>query len=208
MSDAIKNLRELFAKFPTVGKRTAGRFVSYLVSLPKEEINILAKSIQAIKENVSLCAFCFNPHENNQTSSLCLVCQAKERDNGLLCIVEKEADLNSIEATKQYKGLYFILHDGSSRKSMFLDSLRIQALKERVQNPKTFGLLKDFTEIIIATNETPEGKTASTLVQRSLKELPQFINLKITHLAKGLPVGGELEYADQETIESAFSGRK
>lgn len=205
--DSIKKLADLFAKFPSVGPRTARRFVYYLIKLPKENINELAQSIKEIKSKVKLCNFCFNPHELEE--NLCFICKDTLRNKQLLCIVEKETDLVSIENTKKYKGLYFILGGNVSnfRKSD-IANLRIQQLKERVENPKKFAMPQvNFAEIVIATNPTPEGKVTSLLIENSLKEL-NLPNLKITHLAKGLPVGGELEYADQETLESAFEGRK
>src|SRR5205085_2793427 len=127
----------------------------------------------------------------------------------LLCVVEKETDLLSIENTKRYKGLYFVLGGNVLAPKKNGDStLRIEELKERIKNSQNFGLPKiDFTEIIIATNPTIEGKATSILVERAFKELPSPA-FRITHLAKGLPVGGELEYADEETLESAFEGRK
>lgn len=205
MPDSIKRLTDIFAKFPTIGTRTAGRFVFYLLALPKEKIDELARAILEVKNNVRLCSFCFNPDENQ--GPLCAICQNSLRNKQLLCVVEKEADLISIENTKRYKGLYFIL--GTNLKRMDINQLRIEGLKERIKDPQKFGLSNvNFTEIIIATNPTPEGKSMSTLVERILKELPQFQSLKITHLAKGLPVGGELEYADEETLESALEGRK
>lgn|SRR3989344_1920302 len=197
--DSIKKLTELFAKFPTVGPRTAGRFVFYLINQPKEIAEELIWAIQELKNNITLCAFCFNPHESG--NNLCAICFDATRHGQVLCIVEKENDLISIERTGRYKGLYFIL-EGQ-------EPARIKSLKERMQNPEAFGMPRIiFSEIIIATNPTPEGKTISALIVQMLKELPNFTALKITHLAKGLPVGGELEYADEETLESALEGRK
>ncbi len=200
MSDSIKKLQELFANFPTIGSRTAGRFVMYLINQPKETVDELVKAIQELKNSVKLCTFCFNPFESD--GELCLICRSPARNKTLLCIVEKEADLLSIENTKKYNGLYFILGGNvSSFRMNEAHALRLKELQERIK-------VSAFTEIIIATNTTPEGKATSTLVERALKNLPQFSTLKITHLAKGLPVGGELEYADEETLESAFEGRK
>jgi len=201
MADYIKKLTDLFSKFPTIGPRTAGRFVFYLLSLPKEKIDELANAIQELKNKIKLCSFCFQPFEDLAESTLCIICNDPSRNKQLLCIVEKETDLLSIENTKKYKGLYFILGGTLTLRKPDGNHLRIEELKERVKK-------NNFTEIIIALNSTPEGKSTSVLVQRALKELPQFSNLKITHLAKGLPVGGELEYADEETLESAFEGRK
>ncbi len=206
MTDSIKKLADLFADFPTVGARTAGRFVFYLISLPKEKIDELAKALQELKNNIRLCSFCFNPYESE--NPLCLICQNVSRNRKLLCIVEKETDLLSIENTKKYNGLYFILGaKTSSFKKSDVDALRLKELKERIEHPEKFNVPMNFTEVIIAANPTLEGNAISVLVERSLKELPN-ISFKITHLGKGLPVGGELEYADEETLENAFEGRK
>ncbi len=234
MSDAIKKLADLFAKFPTVGHRTASRFVFYLLKLPKQEIDELTSAIQELKDKIKFCIFCFNPYEPAHASkdqeNLCFICQNPSRNRQLLCVVEKESDLISIENTKRYNGLYFVLGNSILYfKKNDSNSLRINELKERIKNPQKFGLPMiypvksaeggvsqdakqfngvNFTEIIIATNPTPEGKATSVLIERELKEIPQTPAFKITHLAKGLPVGGELEYADEETLESAFEGRK
>ncbi len=201
--DSIEKLKNLFKDFPTVGPRTAGRFVYYLIKLPKEKIDELTNVIQELKNKIKLCQLCFNPYEDSGSPSsagLCPICSDLKRDKNLLCIVEKEADLISIENTKKYNGLYFILGGTlAMMRKEDIDNLRIEELKKRAAQGS-------FSEIIIALNPTPEGKATSMLVERVLKEISQ--NFKITHLAKGIPVGGELEYADEETLESAFEGRK
>ncbi|MBI3631375.1 MAG: recombination protein RecR [Candidatus Staskawiczbacteria bacterium] len=199
MADSINKLVNLFSKFPTVGPRTAGRFVFHLIKLPKEKIDELIGAIEELKNKIKFCDFCFNPFEGE--SGLCLICKNPSRNKQLLCVVEKETDLVSIENTKKYNGLYFILGGTvATMRKGDVNNLRIQELLDRVKAPAKF------TEIIIATNPTPEGKTTSVLIERSLKELS--LPFKTTHLAQGLPVGGELEYADEETLESAFEGRK
>lgn len=223
--DSIKKLINLFTKFPTVGPRTAQRFCFYLMKLPKEKIDELTNTIQELKNRIKFCSFCFNPYEYESSSgevlkdigesNLCPICQNSSRNRNLLCVVEKETDLISIENTKKYNGLYFILGGNvATLKKSDIENLRIEELKERVKESYRFGLPKiNFTEIIIATNPTPEGKATSVLVEKALKEIPNPLAnseqpFKITHLAKGIPVGGELEYADEETLESAFEGRK
>ena len=213
--DSIKKLTELFAKFPTIGSRTAGRFVFYLLKLPKEKTDEIINAILELKSKIRFCNFCFNPYEpfnlsqDESQNLLCSICQNSQRNRQLLCVIEKEADLQSIENTKKYQGLYFILNGASRFRKSDLDALRINELKERFQNPQKFLLQNaNFIEVIIATNPTPEGKATSVLVQRALKELGQVAAFKITHLGQGLPVGGEVEYADEETLESAFDGRK
>lgn len=197
--ESLQKLIDLFSKFPTVGKRTASRFVFYLAGLSKEKTDELIIAIQNMKEKVKHCKLCFNSfEENSESNGLCDICRSTKRDKTLLCVVEKETDLITIEAAQKYKGLYFILGGNvSTLKKADIDALRINELIKRVKEG-------GFAEVIVATNPTPEGKATAQLVDKSLKE----IGAKITHLGQGLPVGGELEYADEETLESAFEGRK
>jgi recombination protein RecR len=193
--DSIEKLKNLFSKFPTVGQRTAGRFVYYIMKLPKDKTDELVNAIYELKNKIKLCKDCFNPYEDNGErvfANLCEICLDARRNKNLLCIVEKETDLLSIEATRKYNGLFFILGGN-------INNLRINELKNRVK-------AGNFSEIIVALNPTPEGRATSALVEKEIKDL--LNNAKITHLAKGIPVGGELEYADEETLESAFEGRK
>ncbi len=200
--DSIKKLTELFAKFPTIGKRTAGRFVFYLINQSPQEIDDLIEAITDLKKSIQFCQFCFQPFQfDNQDIKFCQICSDPARNNLILCVVEKETDLLTVENTKQYKGLYFILGGTLTLRKTDGANLRINDLKNRINQG-------GFTEIIIALNPTPEGKSTSVLVERAIKELPKYSTLKITHLAQGLPVGGELEYADPETLESAFKDRK
>ena len=205
MVDTIKKLSDLFAEFPTIGSRTAKRLVFYLIKLPKEKIDELTNAIQELKSEIKLCSFCFNPHELK--NNLCAICQNPSRNKQLLCIVEKETDLTTIENTGKYKGLYFVAGTIIGPRGQ-TNTDGIEQLSERIKNPKKFGLPPViFQEVILGLNPTPGGKAAAVLIARTLKEL-SLPNLKITHLAQGLPVGGELEYADQETLESAFEGRR
>ena len=198
----IQKLINLFSRFPTVGPRTATRFVFYLLKLKGEEVNELTSSISKLKENIKLCSFCFLPFEpstsSDQRAELCQICQDKTRDKSLLCVVEKESDLESLEKTKKYKGLYFILGGTvSALKKENIKQLRSQEFLKRAED-------LEIKEIIIATNPTTEGEATALYLERLLKPL----NKKITRLGRGLPVGGELEYADEETLGSALEGRK
>lgn len=200
--DSIEKLKNIFSKFPTVGPRTAGRFVYYLLKLPKEQTDELVSAIIQLKSKVNLCQLCFAPFENNgspSSANLCPICSDSRRDKTLLCIVEKESDLLSLESTKKFNGVYFILGGtvGTMRKEDII-RLRINELKKRISE-------NNFSEIIVALNPTPEGRATSVLVEQTIKEISQP---KITHLARGIPVGGELEYADEETLQSALDGRK
>ena len=195
-SQSIQKLIRLFVKFPTVGPRTAARFVFYLMKLSKEEIDEFIKSVATLRETVKFCSFCFKPFEGE--GELCEICQNPARDKTLLCVLEKETDLMPIEKTKKYNGRYFIL--GGTVSVLKKDEnkgLRTDELLARVKD-------SEIKEIIIAINLTTEGEATTLYLERLLKPL----NIKITRLGRGLPVGSELEYADEETLGSALEGRK
>ncbi|MDI6603084.1 MAG: recombination mediator RecR [Patescibacteria group bacterium] len=196
-SPTIQKLIDLFSKFPTVGPRTAARFVFYLMQKSKEEIEELINSISNLKKNVKICPLCFNSFEGE--GEFCQICSHPSRDKSLLCIVANEIDLQALEKTKKYQGFYFILGGTVSRlRKADIEKLRIKELQERIKNqPK-------IKEIILAFNSTPEGEATTLYLERLLRPL----NKKITRLGRGLPVGGELEYADEETLASALEGRK
>jgi recombination protein RecR len=202
--DSIEKLKDIFRKFPTVGPRTASRFVYYLMKQPKSRIDELILALQELKAKIKLCQFCFNPFEGE--GQLCHICSNPARNKNLLCIVEKEADLLSIENTRKFAGVYFILGGTvAMMRKEDLSQLRLGELKNRITNPLAGG---SFSEIIVALNPTPEGRATSVLVEQTIRELNLPVLPKITHLAKGIPVGGELEYADEETLENALLGRK
>lgn len=203
---AIQRLIEQFSKFPTVGPRTAARFVFYLQELPLEKTNDLAKAIRELREKIRPCEFCFNPFQQEDKERLCPICSDPRRDKTMLCVVEKETDLEALEKIKKYKGLYFILGGtlGKLRKQDFA-ALRLKELQDRIAHPEKFGLDNtQFKEILIATNSTGEGEATALYLQRTLSTL----KLKVTRLGRGLPSGGELEYADEETLSSALDNRK
>lgn len=196
---SIQKLIDHFSEFPTVGPRTAGRFVFYLLKMSNEEAKNLAHSLLELKEKVKLCSFCFNPFEpTNDQEWLCAICRDPRRDKNIICVIEKESDLAALEKTKQYQGRYFILGGTVQKlKQEDLEILRTQELIERVKGP-------EISEVILATNSTPEGENTALYLERKLEGL----NKRITRLARGLPLGGELEYADPETLKSALEGRK
>jgi len=193
---SIQKLINLFSKFPTIGPRTAARFVFYLLKAPDAEVKEIADSIASLKSTVKQCSFCFNPFEGE--GDLCEICKNPRRDQTILCVVEKETDLIPIEKTKKYPGRYFVLGGALSRfNHEDLKDLRTAELLARVGQ-------KEIQETIIATNSTMEGESTALYLERILKPLGK----KITRLGRGLPLGGELEYADEETLGSALDGRK
>jgi recombination protein RecR len=196
-SKTVQKLIDLFSKFPTVGPRTAARFVFYLMHKPKEEIEELITSIANLKKNIKICPLCLNPYEGE--AELCPICSDSRRDKSLLCIVSNETDLTAIEKTKKYQGLYFVLGGTVSRlKKADIEKLKIKELEKRIKNSR------EIKEIILALNPTTEGEATTLYLERLLKPL----NKKITRLGRGLPLGGELEYADEETLTSALESRK
>ncbi len=198
--DSIDKLVNIFRRFPTVGSRTAGRFVYYLMKQPKEKIDELITAVLELKNKIKLCPLCFNPFEGE--NMLCSICQNPSRNKNLLCVIEKETDLLSIESTKKFNGLYFILGGTvATMRKEDISQLRIEELKKRLAG-------NNFTEIIVALNPTPEGRATSVLVEQTIKTAAPLPVPRITHLARGIPVGGELEYTDEETLESALEGRK
>jgi len=199
-SPTIQKLIELFSKFPTVGPRTAARFVFYLIKAPKEEVDKLLKTIEELKKKIKICPLCFKSFEGE--GEICQICADPRRDKTTLCIVEKEVDLEAIEKTGKFKGLYFILGGTISGLEKEEEKRkieeRVEKLKERVEKDK------EIKEIILALNPTTEGQSTTLWLERKLKPL----NIKITQLGRGLPVGGELEYADEETLSSALESRR
>jgi recombination protein RecR len=204
-SPAIQKLIDLFSKFPTVGPRTASRFVFYLMGKNKEEVDELLSAISELKQNIKTCSFCFNPFEPSEAlakEGLCKICADPRRDKSLLCVVASETDLLVLEKTKKYKGLYFVLGGTvSALKKTDIEKLRIRELEERIKNRP------EIREIILAFNSTSDGEATALYLERILKPFATAQG-KLSRLGRGLPVGGELEYADEETLSSALEGRK
>lgn len=165
------------------------------------EIEELVQAIRSVQQQIKFCSFCFNPYQargdDDKQVEFCEICSDQTRDQSVLCIVEKESDLEALEKTKQYRGRYFILGGVQDvLKKGGVQNMRIAELKERAA--------QNIQELIIALNPTAEGESAALYVQRVLSPL----GIKVTRIGRGLPVGAELEYADEETIKSALEGRK
>lgn len=166
-------------------------------------------ALAELKNNVKLCSFCFNPFEpfdaaqGKSSGKLCEICNNNSRNKTLLCIVENETDLISLEKTKKYPGRYFILGGTvSNLRKAEVEKLRIKELEELIKNNP------QITEIILALNPTAEGEATALYLERLLKPFAAAQGKKITRLGRGLPIGAELEYADEETLSSALEGRK
>jgi len=202
----IQELIEIFSKFPGVGPKTASRFVFYLLKKQDSQINEFLDVIAGLKKSIKICKFCHNLFEPKLKQDLCSICSDPLRNKNLLCVVEKETDLLLLEKTGKYSGYYFILGGLlSPLKKRETERLMLENLLKRIKEPTSFGLINvNFKEVIIAISYTTEGEATSLYIQRELAPL----NMKVSRLAKGLSIGAEIEYADEETLSSALESRK
>ena len=187
-----KLVREL-NKLPGIGPKSAQRLAYYMVRLPIEESRALAEAIMAVKEKILFCTVC----QNLTDTEPCPICTDPQRDASLICVVEEPSDALALERTHSYKGLYHVLHGVISPiNGVGPEDLKLKELMPRLGN----GSVK---EVIIATNPTLEGEATAMYIRRHIAPL----GLRVTHLARGLPVGGDLEYADELTLSRALEGR-
>jgi len=193
---SIQNLTQELNKLPGIGPRTAARFALYLLNCPSQDLEKLISALVSLKQNTKYCSRCFNI--TDASSKLCSICQDPKRDLSQICVVESPLDVSPIEATGQYKGLYHILRGTipPARGKGFND-LKIKELLTRLKK-------ENIKEVILAINPTTEGETTAMYLARVLKPY----KIKITRLARGLPTGADLEYADEATLSSALSGRR
>lgn len=192
---SVKNLIEQFTRLPGIGPKTAERLVFYLLKQPKENLVKFGLTLQNLQNKITVCQQCYNFAETNP----CLICQDKKRNQKLICVVAKPQDIIALEKTNEYQGVYHILGGLiDPLEGITPDKLKIKELVERI---KKDGVL----EIILALNSDMPGETTILYLTKLLK---QFKNIKISRLAQGLPIGSELEYADEITLSNALKGRK
>lgn len=190
----INDLISSLVKLPTIGPKTASRLVFYLLKAPKEEVIKLTENIIAIKEKIRFCKICFNITE----SEVCQFCQDEKRDNSIICVVEEPRDIEVIEDTGKYFGLYHCLGGViSPLEDIGPEKLKINELVERVKG----GGVK---EVIIATNPNMEGDATAMYISSLLKAY----DVSVTRIGYGLPVGGDLEFADPVTMARSLEGRR
>lgn len=189
----LDRLIEELKKIPSIGAKTAQRIAFYLIGLPQEEVERLADSIKKAKSGTFACSICNGLTDTNP----CAYCSDDDRDDEMLCIVEEPFNISSIEKTEIYRGRYHVLLGTiSPLKGRGPDELKLDKLVKRVKEGK-------FKEIIIATNPTVEGEATAIYLAKILKDF----QIRLTRLAMGLPVGSEMDYADQVTIRKALEGR-
>ena len=191
---AIAALIEQFQKFPSVGPKSAQRMAFYLLRMPTADVENFAKAIIEAKQNTQTCDVCFNL----SSTSPCEICSSTQRDRSVICVVSETKDLIAIEKTNEYKGLYHVLQGLISPiDGIGAEDIRIKELLNRLTN-------EEVKEIILALSPSVEGEATSLYLTRLIKPF----GIKVSRIAFGLPVGADLEYADEITIAKALEGRR
>jgi recombination protein RecR len=196
LPEPVQALIDAFSRLPGIGPKTASRLAFYLLNAPEETGKSLADALLGLKTGIALCDECFNITLSNRTK--CEICDSPQRDDASLCVVEKPLDVLVLEKTQGFFGKYHVLHGVLSPiEGIGPDDLRIRELLDRIR----LGVIK---EVILATNPSMEGDATAQYLQKQLTGM----NVRVTRLARGLPMGGELEYADQNTLLRALAGRQ
>lgn len=192
-SPSIEKLIESFEKLPSIGSKTAARLAFYILNASEEETNEFIKSIQDAKANLKYCSQCYNITDTDP----CPICSNSARDKSVICVVEDVKDVVAMERTHEFKGVYHVLHGSiSPMNGVGPDDIKIKELLSRLMN----GEVK---EIILATNPRVEGEATAMYISKLVKPL----GVKVTRIAHGVPVGGDLEYTDEVTLGKALEGR-
>ncbi|MDQ7064612.1 MAG: recombination mediator RecR [candidate division KSB1 bacterium] len=192
IADAIKIAIEEFAKLPGIGRKTAQRLVFFLIKRKPEELDALAHAIASLKDRVRYCSICYNLTEADP----CGICSHPGRDPRIICVVEEPNDVVAIEKTHEFKGVYHVLGGAlSPLEGIGPNDLRIKELLQRLQG--------DVEEVIIATNANAEGEATAVYLSKLIKPM----GIRITRIAHGVPVGGDLEFTDEVTLARALTGR-
>ncbi|MFA4836022.1 MAG: recombination mediator RecR [Dehalococcoidia bacterium] len=193
-AEPVSRLIDEFHKLPGIGPKSAARLTYHLLRMPEAEARSLAEAIIDVKQKIILCSGC----QNLTDTDPCAICRSTERDRSAICVVEEPLDILALERTGQFAGLYHVLHGViSPMEGIGPDDLKIGELLARLKNGAV-------TEVILATNPNLEGEATAMYLQRLISPL----GVKVTSLARGLPVGGDLEYADEVTLGRALEGRR
>lgn len=189
----VQDLIDELGQLPGVGPKSAQRIAFYLLDAPTEEVDQLADTLKLVKRTVKFCRICFNISEDDE----CRICRDPRRDHAQICVVEESKDVQAIERTREYRGLYHVLGGSISPiAGRGPNDLHIRELLMRLADDAV-------TEVILATNPNLEGEATASYLTRLLKDF----GVRVSRLASGLPVGGDLEYADEVTLGRAFAGR-
>ncbi|WP_057979270.1 recombination mediator RecR [Caloramator mitchellensis] len=189
----LLKLIDEFNKFPGIGPKTAQRLAFFVLSMDEKEVETLSSAIVNAKKSIRYCSVCGNLTDNDP----CIICRNQNRESSVICVVEETKDVLAMEKTREFNGLYHVLHGHiSPLGGVGPDDIRIKELLSRI-NP-------DIKEVILATNPNVEGEATAMYIARLLKPL----GVKVTRIAHGIPVGGDLEYADEVTLTKALEGRR
>lgn len=192
-SPSIEKLIESFEKLPSIGSKTAARLAFYMLNASEEETNEFIKSIQDAKANLKYCSHCYNITDTDP----CLICSNPNRNKEVICVVEDVKDVVAMEKTHEFKGVYHVLHGSiSPMNGIGPDDIKIKELLSRIME----GEVK---ELILATNPKVEGEATAMYISKLVKPM----GIKVTRIAHGIPVGGDLEYTDEVTLSKALEGR-
>ncbi len=193
IAEPLQKAIEELSKLPSIGNKTAQRLALHLLKTDKDNVDLLVKSLIELKEKIRFCSVCFNI----SVEDTCDICKSQKRNRAQICVVEDASDVIAIEKTNEYNGLYHVLGGVlNPLEGVMVDSLKIKELMARLNS----GEIK---EIILALNPNSEGDATSVYLINTLKDYP----VKISRIARGLPIGGDLEFADSATIGRAFIGR-
>lgn len=191
-SSHISELIEEFSRLPGIGAKSAGRLAFHIINMPQEQVKALTDAITSAKNNVRYCKECYTLTDDE----LCPICKSQKRDHKTIMVVENTRDLAAYEKTGQYNGVYHVLHGAiSPMLGIGPNDIKLKELMERLRG--------DIDEVIIATNSSLEGETTAVYISKLIKPT----GIKVTRIASGVPVGGDLEYVDSVTLLKALEGR-
>ena len=191
---SLARLVQELNRLPGIGPKSAQRLAYYIIRLPDDEAYALADAVTSVKQNIVFCEEC----QNLTDASPCQICSDPRRDQTIICVIEDPLDVPAMERTRSFRGLYHVLHGVISPiNGIGPDQLRLKELFSRLDRPEV-------TEMVVATNPTLEGEATAMYIRRHQGRT----DLRVTHLARGLPVGGSLEYTDETTLTRAFQGRQ
>jgi recombination protein RecR len=192
--EPIAKLIDSFGRLPGIGPKTAGRLAFYILRMKEEDVLEFAKALVNVKRNLHYCSICFNITDTDP----CRICQDKSRDASMICVVQEPKDIGAMERTREFSGYYHVLHGAiSPMEGIGPDEIRITELLKRLGD-------ETVQELILATNPNVEGEATAMYISRLVKNF----GIKVTRIAHGLPVGGDLEYADEVTLSKALEGRR
>jgi recombination protein RecR len=196
ISDALENLVTELTRLPSIGRKTAQRLAMFIIKQPRDEAERLARSLIEVKDKIKFCRICCNITEDET----CRICTSDKRDKTVICVVEEPQDVYAIEKTNEYKGLYHVLHGRiSPLEGIGPNDVRIKELLYRLEDDS----MNEIKELILALNPTVEGETTILYLGKIIKPL----GIKLTRIARGIPIGSDIELTDQVTLAKAIEGR-